>query len=1064
MRPKKLVMQAFGSYGKKTEIDFTKSKQHLFLITGDTGAGKTTIFDAIVFALFGEASSGYNKKSGEELQSQFVDYGNEPFVEFTFTEKVGSMEEEYRVRRIPRHIRPYKKGKEGYTDEKEKVSLFFPDNTEYSQNLKETNSRIEEIIKLTKNQFMQVSMIAQGEFMEVLRGSDKQAIFRKLFNTEIYQNIIKELKLKSDDKKTLLKEFTSQCKLLISGIRVPEAMREEYNFFDTKKETDITDIEKARLSLSNLCKELDKIIETKEIEDKELFAKRDKKTRELAEGEQLLELFAELEKAEFEVKELEAKKEEIAKLTKLAKDIEAAYEIKNYYTGFVEADKSFLEAATELKLKKSKLPELTLNYEDLCKKEEVAKMEYSTAVEESNRISEKVRKNLESFKNIEARKKDKTGKEAEREKAAKEREEAKLKLENFESLEQSWNEAVKELSAFEKMYSLAENKVRSCEKADNELKALTEADRELVSEKNKLKKYQNAYETEFNRFKSAEDELISKRRLFYDLRAGIIARDLLKEGEPCPVCGSVSHPSPCKLTGEEGEITKEEVDELEERVSGLKDKVNAGLSKLEGCKIKITEREGYLTADKKKLIKLINEELFELECETSGEDNTDLEKLEVEIKLFSDKHQKELSELDAKIKEIKSIEEKLSTAGEKKNLLRQAEEAAREKEGETAKELSGIDSVIKELEAGLEYNTKEEALEAEAVKEKEKIKTETVYRAIENKVKEAKSLKERTETLIVKLEADLPLLEKARETKRLEYMNAMERKNISENEWQNIVKEHKKIEKDEFQSIINTYQGNKTASENMVVKMKEATKDKVKPDISELQKEFELVEEAYKDLHTELEEMRAEYKTDEDILKKLDSALAERGAAAEEYGVINNLYAKLSGNVSGARMDIETFVQRKYLEKILISANKRFANMSAGQFELRTYGLEKAGEGKNRGLDLMVYSALNGKCRDVRTLSGGESFMAALSLALGMADQIQERSGAVNLEMMFVDEGFGTLDDNSRNQAVKILKNMAGGSKLIGIISHVSELKQEIEEQLVVTKDENGSRARWQLS
>lgn len=1064
MRPKKLVMQAFGSYGKKTEIEFTKSKQHLFLITGDTGAGKTTIFDAIVFALFGEASSGYNKKSGEELQSQFVDYGNEPFVEFTFTEKAGSAEEEYRVRRIPRHIRPYKKGREGYTDEKEKVSLFFPDNTEYSQNLKETNSKIEEIIKLTKNQFMQVSMIAQGEFMEVLRGSDKQAIFRKLFNTEIYQNIIKELKLKSDDKKTLLKEFTSQCKLLISGIRVPEAMREDYNFYDTKKEIDITDIEKARLGLSNLCNDLDKIIETKEIEDKEVFAKRDKKTRELAEGEQLLGLFAELEKAELEVKELEARKEEIVKLTKLAKDIEAAYEINNCHTGFIEADKSFLEAATELKLKKSQLPELTLNYEDLCKKEEFLKDEYSIAVEEFNRISEKVRKNLESFKNIETRKKDKIGKEAEREKAAKERGEAKLRLENFESLEQSWNEAVIELPAFEKKYSVAENKVRSCDKADNELKALTEAVRELASEKNKLKKYQNAYETEFNGFKSVEDELISKRRLFYDLRAGIIARDLLKDGEPCPVCGSVSHPSPCKLTEGEDEITKEEVDELEERVSGLKDKVNAELSKLEGCKIKITEREGYLTADKKKLIKLVNEELFEFGYEVSGKDNTDLEKLGTEIKLFSAKHQKELGELDVKIKEVKVIEEKLSTAGEKKNTLRQAEEISREKEAETVKELSSIDSVIKELEAGLEYNTKEEAIGAEAVKEREKIKTETIYRELENKVKEAKSLKECTETLILKLEADLPLLEKTREIKRLEYTNAMDSKNISENEWQNIVKTHKKIEKDEFQSIINTYQGNKTASENMVVKMKEATKDKVKPDIAELQEEFGLVEEAYKSLHTELEEMRAEYRTDEDILKKLDVALAERGAAAEEYGVINNLYARLSGNVSGARMDIETFVQRKYLEKILISANKRFANMSAGQFELRTYGLEKAGEGKNRGLDLMVYSAVTGKCRDVRTLSGGESFMAALSLALGMADQIQERSGAVNLEMMFVDEGFGTLDDNSRNQAVKILKNMAGGSKLIGIISHVSELKQEIEEQLIVTKDENGSRARWQLS
>ena len=222
--------------------------------------------------------------------------------------------------------------------------------------------------------------------------------------------------------------------------------------------------------------------------------------------------------------------------------------------------------------------------------------------------------------------------------------------------------------------------------------------------------------------------------------------------------------------------------------------------------------------------------------------------------------------------------------------------------------------------------------------------------------------------------------------------------------------------------------------------------------------------EAYEKLHTELEEIRADYRVDKEILEKLESALKERISTAREYALINRLYTRLSGKVSGAKMDIETFVQRRFLEKILVSANKRFSSMSAGQFELRIYELEKAGAGINKGLNLMVYSYITGKSRDVRTLSGGESFMAALSLALGMADQIQERSGAVNLEMMFVDEGFGTLDDNSRNQAIKILKNMAGGSKLIGIISHVNELKQEIEEQLIVTKDENGSKARWQLS
>ena len=164
MRPTRLIMQAFGSYGKRTVIDFEQTNQNLFLITGDTGAGKTTIFDAIVFALYGEASSGANKKNGTELQSQFVDYGVEPFVELTFTEGTGENREEYTVRRIPRHIRPLKRGS-GVKEESESVALTMPDGTEYPQ--KETDRKLEEITGLTKNQFMQVAMIAQGEFMEL---------------------------------------------------------------------------------------------------------------------------------------------------------------------------------------------------------------------------------------------------------------------------------------------------------------------------------------------------------------------------------------------------------------------------------------------------------------------------------------------------------------------------------------------------------------------------------------------------------------------------------------------------------------------------------------------------------------------------------------------------------------------------------------------------------------------------------------------------------------------------------------------------------------------------------
>ena len=177
MRPIRLSMQAFGSYGKQTVIDFEAADQNLFLITGDTGAGKSTIFDAIVFALYGEASSGANKKDGTELQSQFAGYDVQPFVELTFLEGTGEARQEYTVRRVPRHFRPLKRGK-GTREESETVSLIMPDGTEYPQ--KETDKKLEEIVGLTKSQFMQVAMIAQGEFMELLRAKsdDKKVIFR----------------------------------------------------------------------------------------------------------------------------------------------------------------------------------------------------------------------------------------------------------------------------------------------------------------------------------------------------------------------------------------------------------------------------------------------------------------------------------------------------------------------------------------------------------------------------------------------------------------------------------------------------------------------------------------------------------------------------------------------------------------------------------------------------------------------------------------------------------------------------------------------------------------------
>ena len=244
----------------------------------------------------------------------------------------------------------------------------------------------------------------------------------------------------------------------------------------------------------------------------------------------------------------------------------------------------------------------------------------------------------------------------------------------------------------------------------------------------------------------------------------------------------------------------------------------------------------------------------------------------------------------------------------------------------------------------------------------------------------------------------------------------------------------------------------------------EAAGGRKRPDLDALAGEQKAAEEKLKTAEASFLHLRDMLKEDRKMVNSLTPQLASRKRLISEHTKLDELYRSLSGKNTDGRMDLETYVQRCYLERILDAANLRFREMSAGQFELRMVKEEMAGKGKNRGLDLMVYSFVTGKEREVRTLSGGESFMAALSLALGMADQIRESSAAVALDMMFIDEGFGSLDDHARSQAVRVLQEMAGGDRLIGIISHVSELKQAIEDQLLVTRDEHGSNAVWQLS
>ena len=290
----------------------------------------------------------------------------------------------------------------------------------------------------------------------------------------------------------------------------------------------------------------------------------------------------------------------------------------------------------------------------------------------------------------------------------------------------------------------------------------------------------------------------------------------------------------------------------------------------------------------------------------------------------------------------------------------------------------------------------------------------------------------------------------------------MAQRGLSEEEWRELTAGYAREDIDCLRQEQNDFRLREQTAAALKREAEKAIAGKEKPVLEKLGKELAEAEDALSDMRGELERAQAQERDNYAVYEELAPKGKERAYAVAKHARLETLYKLVSGNVTGGRMDLETFVQRYYLEKILYAANRRFLKLSANQFELRMVSSEKAGEGKNRGLDLMVYSTVTGKEREIRTLSGGESFMAALSLALGMADQIQENTAAIHLDMMFIDEGFGSLDEHSRSLAVRVLKEMAAGERLIGVISHVTELRQEMENKLVVRKDDRGSSVSWE--
>ena len=1060
MRPLKLTMQAFGSYGKKTEIDFTAPNQNLFLITGDTGAGKTTIFDAVVFALYGEASSNDNKKDGAELQSQFAP-GLEPYVEMTFSEKQRGIDQAFTVRRSPRHLRPRRRGTGSDMAVSETVSLILPDGREYPA--KEADGKIVEIVGLTKSQFMQVAMIAQGEFMELLRAKseDKKEIFRKLFHTEIFRQIVDEIARRKKENQEKINRIRTVCQTEAGRVTIPESYTDQQSLRECRdrirlsEKFGVAELENLLQLLEALCHRISQDGSQARRKMEALEKQRDACLEEFSRGGEVRKHFENLDSAQADLKDCEAQAESMRQARLNAGKIRSAWEIQGVYARYQDGE-------TLVRNTRAKQADLEKRLPELCRTEEAARAREQEAAaqrDQAMKAHSQVREQVEQEQNLWIQLRQARG---EMEKWTTR---GKELAQNAESARRQAAEADGQEAQLRKEQEQRQDAPALLERLrgeiDREQQLRLQAGEAVSAEKN-AQTQQAAYELAQQAYAQAragaqeqENRYQQLRQAFFDAQAGFIAREQLRPGQPCPVCGSLEHPSPCMLAQEHRELTRETLERAEAELNLARDRQQQTAAR--------AEADRKLAEEKIRQAQRAAKELQE-KCGTYFQQETfSATEAENRVARSLARRQAQLPALIQAEEELQEIRKQLQQLMERKPRLQETQKQAEAQAQQAEKALEAARAQVSTLEARRKFPTEEIARARLAQAERKDREKSQALEEAQRVLQRAINQKTQAQAQAEQCRRDLPEMEKQRDVRREEYLHFCREKAMEEEAWQRLTRQYPREAADTLQRQAEAFEKRREAAESVRKQALISIAGRPRPDMAQLQRAQQEIQKQCAEAQERLEKWRSDFKINRDVKERLREQTEGRAQAMETQDHLNALYDQLAGKRTGSRMDIETYVQRYYLQKILEAANRRFREMSAGQFEMRLMQEDRAGEGKNRGLDLMVYSAVTGREREVRTLSGGESFMAALSLALGMADEIRGRA-AVNLDMMFIDEGFGSLDDHARDQAVRVLQDMAGGDRLIGIISHVSELKQQIEDQLIVQKGDEGSRVRWQIS
>ncbi len=998
MMPISLTLSAFGPYPDTITIDFESFQEDgLFLITGPTGSGKTMIFDAMIFALYGKTSGQIRQT--DSLRCDHALNEIPTFVEFSFS----LHQQNYTIKRNPKY---YLEGKK--TPKQPSALLTLPDG-KMVEGIKEVNQKMISLLGVDDQQFKQICMIAQGEFTKLIMASsdEREKVLRELFHSETYQKLEEKLKVH-------LKVYQDKYDLLLNKRKdlMQELQIEDHQEYLSKQTKLIASQQK---EYDDLKKDLD--------QKKQQLQLYHLQNQRLIQLKDLKQQFQDLKKQENDYQEL----------NKTVDTLKKAQETNYLYISYIKQQKKLQTLNLNQEDFLKQLKKLEKDYQE--KKVQANSLDYKqqtkeklqNQIQETKQLINQIYQYQNDYQNLQTLKQQYRMLDEEHKLFLKKKEKFENGLQRDQERIQSEQQVQSKYELIKQQYvRLNEQKVKVHQLSDyyDQILKLNENKSDLQEDYTVVEKQVDYEKMQYNQME----------KLYFRKQAGIFALQL-KEDQPCPICGSLHHPHPAQI--EKEDITKEKLDQQAKKVKQQEHRLQDILQKI----LLSNQKKEMLVKQTKQLSSELNiqeelsKEIFIKELDHLSKDEKRMKKEYLELQDELKYIQKLKKSVALSLKDMSTYESKeLKQAQSLENIQVQIHQ------------LSGkLDDSMRQYEIG-EVNKNYQQVQKEHRQLSLEIETiQQDYEKVKNKYLEIK-------TKISSLNQQIIQEQEIYDELDNKYHTALDAF-INEEEFLNL-----KTQINQISILEKKYQDYLISLKSLneqIISLENEVKDSTYVDLSSLSETIKEVNQQLREKNDDLEKLKIDYSLKEKMIKDIQKINQQLEKDEDTYQRYLDLYNLASGK-NNARVSIERYVLATYFENMLIYANVIMKQLSQGRYQLLRK--DDAGKGRSQqGLELDVFDQESGNIRSIKTLSGGESFKAALSLALGLSRMVQDYAGGIELNTLFIDEGFGSLDSQSLDQAMNCLMELHHENKLIGIISHVSDLKDRIERQLVVERKQKQS-------